>query len=130
MKFWMPNTSIASATSKMTMRLNISMKVRLGPLMRLVISTRLRWSMRRVAAAMPMKMPQAKKPVVTSCSQRNGSPSLRVTTSRKTEKVNPAMEIPQSTIRTCSSGSSAFHFRWRWRAITSGGLVKSFPTVR
>ena len=81
--------------------------------------------MRRVATAIPMKTPQAKKPVVTSCSHRIGTPNVRVTTSRNTEKVNPAMEIPQSTIRTYSSGSNARHFRWRWRAITSGGLAKN-----
>src|SRR5262245_22255505 len=127
MKFSMPNTSIARATIKIIVRLNTSMKVRFGPLMRLVISTRLRWSIRRVAAAIPMKTPQAKNPVVTSCSQRIGSPNVRVTTSTNTEKVNPAMETPQSTIRTCSSGSSACHFRWRWRAITSDGLAKNSP---
>src|SRR5215510_6496737 len=127
MKFWMPNTSIASATDKMTRRLNVSRNVRVGPLMRLVISTRFRWSMRRVATAIPMNTPQAKKPVVTSCSQRNGLPTVRVTTSRNTENVKPAMETPHSTIRTCSSGSSARHFRWRWRATTSGRLAKSSP---
>src|SRR5262245_932681 len=130
MKFWMPNTSIASATDKMTSRLTVSRNVRFGPLRRLVISTRLRWSIRRVAAAMPMKTPQAKKPVVASCSQRIGTPAVRVTTSRNTEKVNPAMETPHSTIRTCSSGSRARHFRWWWRATTSGGLAKNSPDVQ
>ena len=67
----------------MIARLVISRKLRLGPLMRLVISTRLRWSIRRVAVAMPMNTPQAKKPVVTSCSQSQAEPSSRVTTSRK-----------------------------------------------
>ena len=42
--------------------------------------------MRRVAVAMPMNTPQAKKPVVTSCSQSQGEPSSRVTTSRRTDR--------------------------------------------
>ena len=74
--------------------------------------------MRRVAVAMPMKTPQPKNPVVTNCSQRKGYLISRVSTSSKTEDVKPMIDMPQSTIRTCSSGSSAFHFRWRWRAIT------------
>src|SRR5262245_23101645 len=109
----------------MITRLVISRKLRLGPLMRLVISTRLRWSMRRVAAAMPMNTPQAKKPVVTSCSQSHGAPSSRVTTSQNTESVNPKMDTPQSTMSSCSSGSSAFHFRWRWRSTTSESFKAS-----
>jgi len=66
-----------------------------------------------MAVAMPMKTPQAKNPVVASCSQRMAAPSSRVTTSRKTENVNPPMEMPQSTIRIFSKGSSAVHFKWR-----------------
>ena len=44
--------------------------------------------------AMPMNTPQAKKPVVTSCSHSHGRPISRVTTSRTTDSVKPAMRQP------------------------------------
>ena len=68
---------------------------------------------------MPMNTPQAKKPVVTSCSHSHGRPISRVTTSQNTESVKPAIDSPHRTISTPSSGSSAFHFRCEWRAMTS-----------
>src|SRR5436190_9173747 len=43
---------------------------------------------------------------------------VRVTTSRKTDRVNPTMLTPHSTISVASSGSSAFHLRCRWRCNT------------
>src|SRR5262245_57429815 len=79
--------------------------------------------MRLVAVAIPIKTPQAKKPVVTSCSQSHGRPSSRVTTSQQTESVKPAIEIPHRIMRRCSSGSSALHFRWRWRGITRDSVT-------
>ena len=57
--------------------------------------------MRLVAAALPIKTPQAKKPVVTSCSQSQGLPSSRVTTSQKTESVKPAIEMPHKIMSRC-----------------------------
>src|SRR6187200_98201 len=79
---------------------------------------------------MPMNTPHAKNPVVASCSHSHGLPMIsRVTTSQKTESVNPAMDAPQSTIRTYSKGSSAFHFKWRWLASTSIFLDKIPPCL-
>src|SRR6266567_4283637 len=43
---------------------------------------------------------------------------VRVTTSRKTDSVNPTMLTPHSTISVASSGSSAVHLRCRWRCNT------------
>src|SRR5215813_10472070 len=74
---------------------------------------------------MPINTPQAKKPVVTSCSQSQGAPSSRVTTSQNTESVKPPIEIPHKTISKCSSGSSAFHLRWRWRSTTRDNVMGS-----
>src|SRR5438874_1694490 len=54
-----------------------------------------------------------KKVMVTSCSHSQGRPSMRVTMSQVTVSVKPVMATPQSSIRTCSSGSSARHFSWR-----------------
>ena len=71
--------------------------------------------MRRVAAAMPTKTPQAKNAVVTCCSHSQGAPSVRVTHVENTASVNIAMHTPQRTISAASSQSNAFHFRWRWR---------------
>src|ERR1051325_3588640 len=45
---------------------------------------------------------------------------VRVTTSQRTANVNPAIDTPHSTMRTASTGSSAVHFRCRWRCRTSG----------
>src|SRR5262245_30021673 len=73
-----------------------------------------------MAAAMPMNTPYAKNPVVTCCSQSHGCPIVRVTTSENTETVNPIRHVPQSTISAASTGSSAAHFRCRWRRRTSG----------
>src|SRR5215467_11002103 len=56
---------------------------------------------------------------VTSCSHNHGTPSRRVTMSQQTERENPNSRAPQSIISTHSSGSSAFHFKWRWRCNTS-----------
>src|SRR4051794_39190696 len=67
---------------------------------------------------MPMKTPQGKKPVVTCCSHSHGACSSRVTTSRNTEPVKPMIDTPHRTIRPASTGSSAFHFRCRWRGRT------------
>ena len=44
------------------------------------------------------EQPQAKKPVVTCCSQSHGSPMSRVTTSRSTEPVKPTIETPHRII--------------------------------
>src|SRR6188508_2251965 len=68
---------------------------------------------------MPMNTPQAKKPVVASCSHSHGLPISRVTTSQNTDRVKPAIDTPDKIMSRCSSGSSAFHFRWRWLAMTN-----------
>src|SRR3954471_1908986 len=60
-----------------------------------------------------------KKVIVTSCSQSQGQPMLRVTTSHTTLTVKPEMAMPHSTISTRSSGSSARHLRGRWVVWTS-----------
>src|SRR5437764_14798294 len=66
-----------------------------------------------------MKMPYTKKVLVTSCNQSHGAPKVRVNTSKNTELLNPARQIPHSTIVTASRKSSARHFRWRWVSRTS-----------
>src|SRR4051812_44442130 len=68
---------------------------------------------------MPTKTPQAKKAVVTCCSQSHGAPIERVSTSRKTASVNIVMHTPQRIIRPASSRSNAFHLSWRWRCSIS-----------
>src|SRR3954452_3512779 len=60
-----------------------------------------------------MKMPYTKNVLVTSCSQSHGAPRVRVVTSKKTDVLKPARQIPQSTIVTASRPSSACHLRWR-----------------
>src|SRR5262245_34519211 len=77
---------------------------------------------------MPMNTPQAKNPVVTCCSHSHGAPISRVTTSRKTEPVKPMIDTPHSTINPASSGSSAFHLRWRWSWRTSDRLLMTTRT--
>src|SRR5712691_518775 len=72
---------------------------------------------------MPMKMPQAKKPVVTCCSHSHGAPISRVTTSRNTAPVKPMIDTPHNTMSAASSGSSAFHLRWRCRWRTRKRLL-------
>src|SRR6476646_5556817 len=60
-----------------------------------------------------------KKVMVASCSHSQGRPSVRVAMSQTTVTVKPAIAIPHRIISTCSSGSSARHFRWRWASETS-----------
>src|SRR5262245_1267673 len=88
------------------------------------------WSWRRVAAAMPMNTPHAKKAVVTCCSHSHGCPTVRVRTSSPTESVKPPMDTPQRTIRRASSGSSAFHLRCRWRWMTSARYTAKESVTR
>src|SRR4051794_15184664 len=60
-----------------------------------------------------------KKVEGTSCSQSQGCPISRVTTSKKTDVVNPARLIPQRIISPCSTMSSAGHLRCRSARSTS-----------
>src|SRR5258706_5266847 len=60
-----------------------------------------------------------KKVMVTSCSQSQGRPAVRVTMSHMTVTVKPVIATPQSTISTPSSGSRARHLRCRCDCWTS-----------
>ncbi len=59
----------------------------------------------------------------TCCSHSHGAPISRVTTSRNTEPVNPTIDTQHRIISPASSGSSAFHLRWRWCWRTSERLL-------
>src|SRR5579864_8148967 len=65
-----------------------------------------------------------KKVCVTSCSQSQGWPIVRVTISNITvvEKANSS--TPQMIMRIISSTSSARHFRCRWRGSTSFSAMR------
>src|SRR5262245_34986516 len=54
-----------------------------------------------------------KKVIVASWSQSQGRPMVRVTMSHITSTENPVMAMPHRIIKTCSSQSSARHFRCR-----------------
>src|SRR6185369_4069306 len=56
---------------------------------------------------------------VTSCSQSQGAPIVRVTISNVTVVQKLNRRTPHSTISASSRPSSARHFRWRCREVTS-----------
>src|SRR5215471_14758118 len=56
---------------------------------------------------------------VTSCSQSQGAPTVRVTMSNVTVVQKQNSSTPHSTISASSRPSSARHFRWRCRGATS-----------
>src|SRR6185436_2369603 len=64
---------------------------------------------------MPRNTPQQKNAVVPCCSQSQGAPIARVTTSHSAASVNMKMHTPHRTMSSASSQSNARHLRWRWR---------------
>src|SRR5215467_7727406 len=56
---------------------------------------------------------------VTSCSQSQGAPTVRVTMSNVTVAQKQNSSTPHSTISASSRPSSTRHFRWRCRGATS-----------